>query len=206
MSYWCSQFRYKAILPTSCRPESHILPDKLTILYCYLNGWNHRHQSRLKYSTNFEKYHNNAFKAKYIGISKYFLVSWRISMLCDGFMLTMLLHILLPAKCTVTQRLSHRRVAELGWIYNTIYKFWHRHTQNKYTWTLYILSRLIMTIFAQYYMYQWLQCGIKYDSWHISSPAQNKAEDVTLNTRYKSEGSNKILFSKLYFILDKSSP
>ena len=98
MSYWCSQFRYGAILPTLFRPESHILPDNLTILYCLLNDWTHRSHSRLKYSKNYEKYPNNASKPKYIGISNFSLVSWRISMLCDGVVHAMLLHILLPTR------------------------------------------------------------------------------------------------------------
>ena len=84
MSYWCSQFRYGAILPTSFRPVSSILLDNLTIVYCLLNKWNHRYHSRLKYSKSYEKYPNNASRPKYIGISKFFLVSWRISMLYDG--------------------------------------------------------------------------------------------------------------------------
>ena len=40
-------------------PESHILPDNLTILYCLLNDWNNRHHSRLKYFKNYEKYPND---------------------------------------------------------------------------------------------------------------------------------------------------
>ena len=44
--------------------------------------------------------------------------------------------------------------------------------------TLLTLQIESMTIFAQYYMYQWLQCGIKYAiySRHISPPAQEEAE------------------------------
>ena len=83
MSYWCSQFRYGAFLLTSFRLESHILPDNLTTPYCLLNDWSHRHHSRLKYSESDEKYPNNASRPKYIGKSKFSLVSWRISMLCD---------------------------------------------------------------------------------------------------------------------------
>ena len=58
-----------------------------------------------------------------------------------------------------------------------------KRKKDSFTWTLYLLSRLIMTIFAQYYMYQWLQCEITHaiDSRHISPPAQEEAEDVTLN-------------------------
>ena len=179
MSYWCSQFRYGAILPTSFRPESHILPDNLTILYCLLNDWNHRHHiKRIMKNTLTMLPSQNIF------ISKFALVSWRISMLCDGVVHTMLLHILLPTKCTVTPGLSHRSVAVFGCIYNTKYKFWLTHTHTHiYTWPLYLLSRLIMTIFAQYYMYQWLQCGIKYaiDSCRIYPSPQKEAEYVTLN-------------------------
>ena len=52
-----------------------MFPDNLTILYCLLNDWNHRHHSQLKYSKIYENYPDNASKLKYIGISKFSLVS-----------------------------------------------------------------------------------------------------------------------------------
>ena len=56
--------------------SSHIiLPDNLTNHYCLLNDQNHRHHNRLNYSMNYEKYPNYASKRKYIGISKFSLVS-----------------------------------------------------------------------------------------------------------------------------------
>ena len=65
----------RAILSTSFRAESPILSDNLTILFCSLNDWNHRYQSRLKYSKSCEKYPNTTSRPKYIGISKFSLVS-----------------------------------------------------------------------------------------------------------------------------------
>ena len=88
-----NEFRYGDILPTSFRPESPILSDNLKILYCLLNDWNH---SRLQYCKSCGKYPNNASRPKYIGISKFSLMLWRISMLCDGVVHTILL---LPASC-----------------------------------------------------------------------------------------------------------
>ena len=76
MSYWCSQCRYGAILPVSFVPESPILLDNLTILYCLLNDWNHRQHSRLiEYSVSYEKYANNASRPKCVGMNKLSLVS-----------------------------------------------------------------------------------------------------------------------------------
>ena len=69
--------------------------------------------------------------------------------------------------------LPHWSIDVLVCIYNTKYYF-DTHTQNSFTWALYLLSRLIMTIFV--YMYQWLQCGIKYviGSRNIVSPPAQK--------------------------------
>ena len=124
-------------------------------------------------------------KPKYIGISKFSLVSWRISMLCDGVVHTMLLHILLPTKCSVTPGLSHRSVAVLGCIYNIKYKFWQTHTHNIYIYmdtvfTLHIDHGDICTILHVSITSMW---NIKHaiNSWYISPPAQKEAEDVTLD-------------------------
>ena len=149
-------------------------------------------------------------KPKYIGISKFSLVSWRISMLCDGVVHTMLLHILLPTKCSVTPGLSHRSVAVLGCIYNTKYKFYtHTHTHT-HTHTQYIHGHCI---YSPYWSWRYLHnitCinhfNVEYKASHrqlayfSTGPKRSWGCD-SWQFRYKSEVSNTILFSKLYFIL-----